>query len=86
MSTLLSISREHLSALYPRTLYEFAQHLNSYNSDFFIDQDSELAKVDPKIGDFDDNQDDLKQRLQDYRESMMAAIRKVEIRSSMSRL
>ncbi len=60
MSTLLSISREDLSALYPRTLYEFAQHLNSYNSDFFIDQDSELAKVDPKIGDFDDAQDDLK--------------------------
>ena len=84
MSTLLSISREHLSALYPRTLYEFAQHLNSYNSDFFIDQDSELAKVDPKIGDFDDNQDDLKQRLQDYRESMMAAIRKVEINNASS--
>lgn len=54
MSTLLSISREMLAELYPRTLYDFAQHLNTYESDFSIEENEKLAQLPPSLETFDE--------------------------------
>lgn len=84
MSTLLSISREMLAELYPRTLYDFAQHLNTYESDFSIEENEKLAQLPPSLETFDDSQADLNEELKQYREKMMDLIRKVEINNSNS--